>query len=61
MIPSEVVGDEDLRSEATPITILIEDSNGASDYGNKFDEPLIGGFIRTFGQNTSKDYSSNVH
>ena len=34
---------------ATPIQILIGESNGASDYGNKFGEPLIQGFTRTFG------------
>ncbi|GLT75444.1 hypothetical protein SLA2020_471690 [Shorea laevis] len=34
---------------ASPLEILIESSNGASDYGNKFGEPLIQGFTRTFG------------
>lgn len=34
---------------ASPLTILIEESNGASDYGNKFGEPVIQGFVRTFG------------
>lgn len=34
---------------APPLEILIEASNGASDYGNKFGEPLISGFVRTFG------------
>ena len=29
--------------------ILIEASNGASDYGNKIGEPIIGGFCRSFG------------
>ena len=29
--------------------ILIDASNGASDYGNKFGEPLIAGYTRTFG------------
>ena len=28
--------------------ILTEASNGASDYGNKVGEPIIGGFVRTF-------------
>ncbi|CAH1394012.1 unnamed protein product [Nezara viridula] len=32
-----------------PLKILIEASNGASDYGNKFGEPLIAGFTRSFG------------
>lgn len=27
----------------------MEASNGASDYGNKFGEPVISGFARTFG------------
>lgn len=34
---------------ANPLKILIEASNGASDYGNKFGEPVISGFVRSFG------------
>ncbi|MEW6215018.1 MAG: phosphoribosylformylglycinamidine synthase, partial [Nitrospirota bacterium] len=34
---------------ATPLHIEIEASNGASDYGNKFGEPVIQGFTRSFG------------
>lgn len=34
---------------ASPQQILIDASNGASDYGNKFGEPLIAGYTRTFG------------
>ncbi|RZC92248.1 hypothetical protein C5167_026880 [Papaver somniferum] len=34
---------------ASPLQILVEASNGASDYGNKFGEPLIQGYTRTFG------------
>ncbi|KAM7492012.1 hypothetical protein LguiA_034933 [Lonicera macranthoides] len=34
---------------ASPLHILIDASNGASDYGNKFGEPLIQGYTRTFG------------
>lgn len=34
---------------AVPLDIEIEASNGASDYGNKFGEPLIQGFTRSFG------------
>lgn len=34
---------------ASPSQILIDASNGASDYGNKFGEPLIQGYTRTFG------------
>jgi phosphoribosylformylglycinamidine synthase len=34
----------------TPRNILIEASNGASDYGNKIGEPLIQGFTRSYRQ-----------
>lgn len=34
---------------APPLDILIQASNGASDYGNKFGEPVIYGFTRTCG------------
>ncbi|KAG6475677.1 hypothetical protein ZIOFF_064906 [Zingiber officinale] len=34
---------------ATPLQILVSASDGASDYGNKFGEPLIQGYTRTFG------------
>ena len=34
---------------ATPLKIMIRESDGASDYGNKFGEPVIQGFTRTFG------------
>jgi phosphoribosylformylglycinamidine synthase len=37
------------RNVATPIKILINVSFGAYDYGNKFGEPCIQGFTRTFG------------
>ena len=33
---------------ATPLEIEIQASNGASDYGNKFGEPVIQGFTRSF-------------
>ncbi|MDX9834910.1 MAG: phosphoribosylformylglycinamidine synthase [Desulfobulbus sp.] len=33
---------------ASALTIEIEASNGASDYGNKFGEPLVQGFTRSF-------------
>ncbi|PIO60813.1 hypothetical protein TELCIR_17682, partial [Teladorsagia circumcincta] len=33
-----------------PFQVLIEASNGASDYGNKFGEPVVCGFARSFGQ-----------
>jgi phosphoribosylformylglycinamidine synthase len=34
---------------ASPVEIEIEASNGASDYGNKFGEPVIQGYTRSFG------------
>jgi phosphoribosylformylglycinamidine synthase len=34
---------------SSPLEIEIEASNGASDYGNKFGEPVIQGFTRSFG------------
>lgn len=37
------------KNLATPLQIEIEASNGASDYGNKFGEPVIAGFTRSFG------------
>lgn len=33
-----------------PAEILIRASDGASDYGNKFGEPVLTGFMRSFGQ-----------
>ncbi|MDY0390110.1 MAG: phosphoribosylformylglycinamidine synthase [Desulfobulbus oligotrophicus] len=33
---------------ASALEIIIEASNGASDYGNKFGEPLVQGFTRSF-------------
>ncbi|XP_069762804.1 phosphoribosylformylglycinamidine synthase isoform X2 [Narcine bancroftii] len=34
---------------ARPLEVVIEASNGASDYGNKFGEPVLAGFARSFG------------
>ncbi len=34
---------------ASPLTIEVQASNGASDYGNKFGEPVIQGYTRSFG------------
>lgn len=39
----------------TPMDILIKASNGASDFGNKFGQPLITGSILTFEFDESKD------
>lgn len=40
---------------ARPLDICIQASNGASDYGNKFGEPVICGFARSFGQSIQYD------
>lgn len=40
---------------AHPRKIAIEASNGASDYGNKFGEPVICGFARSFGMQVGGD------
>lgn len=37
------------KNFAPPLEVLVEASNGASDYGNKFGEPVISGFARSFG------------
>ncbi|WP_310378032.1 phosphoribosylformylglycinamidine synthase [Flavobacterium sp.] len=39
----------------TPMDILIKASNGASDFGNKFGQPLITGSVLTFEFDESKD------
>ena len=43
---------------ASPLDILIQASNGASDYGNCFGEPLIYGFTRSFGLSLPDGYRS---
>ncbi|MBO6532746.1 MAG: phosphoribosylformylglycinamidine synthase [Muricauda sp.] len=42
----------------TPMDILIKASNGASDFGNKFGQPLIAGSVLTFEYDESKDIST---
>jgi phosphoribosylformylglycinamidine synthase len=37
---------------SSPLQIEVEASNGASDYGNKFGEPVVQGFTRSFGLRT---------
>ncbi|MEA2016691.1 MAG: phosphoribosylformylglycinamidine synthase [Actinomycetota bacterium] len=49
MIPGEDTGFDYPKNLASPLKIIIDESNGASDYGNKFGEPVIQGFTRTFG------------
>lgn len=53
-IPGYVLPWEDNTFEypsnfALPVDVAVEASNGASDYGNKFGEPVVSGFARSFG------------
>ncbi|KOX70064.1 Phosphoribosylformylglycinamidine synthase [Melipona quadrifasciata] len=48
-LPWEEKGLPNPNNIASPLEIIIEASNGASDYGNKFGEPVISGFARSFG------------
>lgn len=48
-LPYECKTNEYPPSFASPLKILIEASNGASDYGNKFGEPVISGFAMSYG------------
>jgi len=43
----------------TPIDILIKASNGASDFGNKFGQPLICGSVLTFEHDEKNDVTLN--
>ncbi|MEX1382164.1 AIR synthase-related protein, partial [Lutibacter sp.] len=45
----------------TPIEILIKASNGASDFGNKFGQPLISGSVLTFEHDEQKDISTPLN
>ena len=44
----------------TPLDILIKASNGASDFGNKFGQPLIAGSVLTFEHQEDFDGSSDT-
>ena len=48
--PWEEIGQPYPDTLASPLDIEIEASNGASDYGNKYGEPVVCGFTRSFGQ-----------
>jgi len=43
----------------TPMDILVKASNGASDFGNKFGQPLITGSVLTFEHNENSSSSSS--
>lgn len=45
----------------TPMDILIKASNGASDFGNKFGQPLICGSILTFEHDEANDVSTALN
>ncbi|XP_030377418.1 phosphoribosylformylglycinamidine synthase [Scaptodrosophila lebanonensis] len=49
----EPIGYKYPSSFAPPLQVLIEASNGASDYGNKFGEPVIAGFAISYGLNNA--------
>src|SRR5690606_28597777 len=44
----------------TPLDILIKASNGASDFGNKFGQPLIAGSVFTFEHDEQNDITSHT-
>lgn len=48
-LPWEDAGLDYPSNLAHPRDILVQASNGASDYGNKFGEPVVTGFTRSFG------------
>jgi phosphoribosylformylglycinamidine synthase len=47
-LDKEVVNTQYPYNMAEPTKVLVEASNGASDYGNKFGEPVVYGFTRSF-------------
>lgn len=53
-LPWEAAGERYPAALASPLDIAIEASSGASDYGNKFGEPVVCGFARSFGQRTAE-------
>ncbi|KAG6446478.1 hypothetical protein O3G_MSEX004433 [Manduca sexta] len=48
-LPWEEKGWDYPHNFASPLQIIIEASNGASDYGNKFGEPVVTGFVQSYG------------
>lgn len=47
-MPWEEKGWEYPNNFASPLQIIIDASNGASDYGNKFGEPIVSGIFINF-------------
>ena len=44
----DIEGNREIYPHAHPMDILIKASNGASDYGNKFGEPIVMGFTNSY-------------
>ena len=57
--PWETLAERDWLYQ-TPMDILIKASNGASDFGNKFGQPLISGSLLTFEHQETNDNSSDL-
>jgi len=55
-LPWEHDGWRHQQRMASPLDILIRASDGASDYGNCYGEPLVYGFVRTYGLKVGLDY-----
>jgi phosphoribosylformylglycinamidine synthase len=55
-LPWETDGRGHPSNLASPLNILIQASNGASDYGNCFGEPVLLGHVRTYGLETPGGY-----
>mmetsp|Transcript_43391 Transcript_43391/g.117625 ORF Transcript_43391/g.117625 Transcript_43391/m.117625 type:complete len:1236 (-) Transcript_43391:1146-4853(-) len=45
---------------ASPLKICIDASDGASDYGNKYGEPVVHGFIRSFGMRLETETKERI-
>jgi phosphoribosylformylglycinamidine synthase len=51
--PKTLAVDDRYYNRWSPVDILLQASDGASDYGNKVGEPVIQGFTRSFGTTTA--------
>lgn len=54
-LPWEEDGGTYPSNMAPALEVAVQASNGASDYGNKFGEPVVTGFARSFGMNMADD------
>jgi phosphoribosylformylglycinamidine synthase len=55
-IPGEIIGADKKSKYASPLSILIEGSNGISSYNNEIGEPVTLGFTRSFGQEFDREW-----